>query len=201
MVRWFAAPAMCLLAGICVLGHPEGAGEAIDTQRSTVTIHVGKAGLFAAAAHEHWVNAPISAGVVETAGPTPSVKFGFEASKLQVKPAQGVSESDQATVQSNMQSKVLESSKYPRILFQSTRVQPSRDTAWKVSGDLTLHGVTKPVVLDVSRKNGAYVGSIQIKQTEFGIQPIKIGGGLVKVRDELDITFEIYTVAGSRARL
>ena len=34
----------------------------IDVEHSTVTIHVGKAGLFSAAGHEHWVNAPISSG-------------------------------------------------------------------------------------------------------------------------------------------
>jgi hypothetical protein len=33
--------------------------RAIDTQRSTITIHVGKAGLFSMAAHEHWVSAPL----------------------------------------------------------------------------------------------------------------------------------------------
>ena len=29
----------------------------MDVERSTITIHVGKAGLLSAAGHEHWVNA------------------------------------------------------------------------------------------------------------------------------------------------
>jgi hypothetical protein len=33
-------------------------------QRSTITVHVGKAGVFSVAGHEHWVNAPIAAGVL-----------------------------------------------------------------------------------------------------------------------------------------
>jgi hypothetical protein len=34
---------------------------------------------------------------------------------------------------------------------------------------------------------------VTIKQTDFGIRPIKIGGGVVKVKDKLDISFRIHT--------
>ena len=64
-----------------------------------------------------------------------------------------------------------------------------------VSGDLTLHGVTKQVSVDVTRQNDAYVGTVRIKQTEFDIQPIKIGGGVVRVKDELEISFRVYTAS------
>ena len=60
---------------------------------------------------------------------------------------------------------------------------------------LTLHGVTKPVSVDVTRQIDAYVGTVRIKQTEFGIQPIKIGGGVVRVKDELEISFRVYTAS------
>jgi len=33
---------------------------------------------------------------------------------------------------------------------------------------------------------------VRIKQTEFGIQPIKIGGGVVRVKDELEISLRVY---------
>lgn len=40
--------------------------------------------------------------------------------------------------------------KYPTLTFNSTKVEKGADdTHFKVSGDLTIHGVTKPVVLDV----------------------------------------------------
>jgi polyisoprenoid-binding protein YceI len=39
--------------------------------------------------------------------------------------------------------------KYPKITFQSTKVESAGAGKLKVTGDLTLHGVTKPVVLDV----------------------------------------------------
>jgi hypothetical protein len=58
--------------------------------------------------------------------------------------------------------------------------------------------VTKPVRFDVTRQNDAYVGAVRIKQTEFGIQPIKIGGGVVRVTDELEISFRVYTASLTR---
>src|SRR5580698_4383209 len=43
----------------------------------------------------------------------------------------------------------LDVAKYPTITFKSTKVEVDGPNKWKVTGDLTLHGVTKPVVLDV----------------------------------------------------
>jgi polyisoprenoid-binding protein YceI len=40
--------------------------------------------------------------------------------------------------------------KYPAMTFRSTKVAKAGKDALKVTGDLTLHGVTKPVVLDVT---------------------------------------------------
>lgn len=185
----FLSIVLALVAG------PQDLAQTIDTQRSSITIHVGKAGVFSAAAHEHWVNAAIVSGTIDTSGAMPSVRFTVDARKLSVKPETGVSDKDQADVQANMQTKVLQSPAYPEIVFQSTQVRRDRDNAWKVSGDLTLRGVTKSLTLDVARENDAYVGTARIKQTDFGIQPIKIGGGVVKVKDELEITFRVYALA------
>ena len=43
-----------------------------------------------------------------------------------------------------------DTAKYPTITFKSTKVEKAGDGKLKVTGDLTLRGVTKPVVLDVS---------------------------------------------------
>lgn len=37
---------------------------------------------------------------------------------------------------------------HPKILFRSTRVEPLDPARWRVHGELTIHGVTRPVVLD-----------------------------------------------------
>jgi hypothetical protein len=76
------SPAAALSTG----SFPDAAQEAaIDPQRSTITIHVGKAGIFSVAGHEHWVNAPISSGVIRES-PAPQVEFTIETAKMTVKP-------------------------------------------------------------------------------------------------------------------
>jgi len=182
-----------LAAAIVILAGPDQLEQAIDTERSSLTVHVGKAGLLSAAAHEHWVNAPIAGGTIDADVAGPAVWFTIDARRLSVRREKGVTDKDRAEVQSNMQTRVLESNTYPDIVFRSTEVRRTGALVWGVSGDLTLHGVTRRVSVDVIREDNAYVGTTRIKQTEFGIQPIKIGGGVVKVKDELEISFRVYT--------
>lgn len=166
------------------------ADRPIDIEHSSIRVHVGKAGLFSAAGHEHWVTAPIAEGSLDDGQPA-HIGFRVAAGKLTVEPDKAVSASDQAQVQHDMQTKVLESEQYPEIRFNSTSIQPSADGTWVVRGDLTVHGQTRPVSTSVRKQQDAYVGRCQIKQTDFGIRPIKVAGGAVKVKDELDIEFSI----------
>jgi polyisoprenoid-binding protein YceI len=163
---------------------------AIDTQRSTITIHVGKAGLLSAAGHDHWINAPISAGVIRET-PDPRVEFTVEAAKMAVKPDPKVDAKTQAMIQKDMEEMTLETARFPQIVFRSTRVQKLAEGQWKVEGDLSLHGVTKPVGLTVKRGGSSYTAHTVLKQTDFGIKPISIGGGVIKVKNEVEIDFAI----------
>jgi polyisoprenoid-binding protein YceI len=47
---------------------------------------------------------------------------------------------------------------FPMLTFKSTRVAPAGKDKYKVAGDLTMHGVTKPVVLDVEFLGMGQVG-------------------------------------------
>jgi polyisoprenoid-binding protein YceI len=74
-----------------------------------------------------------------------------------------------------------EAEKYPLATFKSTRVERgAKDGELKVTGDLTLHGVTKPVVLDVTVNKVAehpmwkapvagFDARTTIKRSDFGI--------------------------------
>lgn len=75
----------------------------------------------------------------------------------------------------------LDTAKYPEIKFESKRIEVTGDNTVRVHGDFTLHGVTKPVVLD-AKFNGGYAGhpfdpaarigfSAQgtLKRSEFGM--------------------------------
>ncbi len=70
--------------------------------------------------------------------------------------------------------------RYPTATFKSTRVERSGEHDLKVTGDLTLHGVTRPVVLDVvvnkigqhpmaGRAAAGFDASATIRRSDFGI--------------------------------
>jgi polyisoprenoid-binding protein YceI len=99
----------------------------------------------------------------------------------------------------------LDVGKYPTITFESTKIEPAGDTGVKVTGNLTLHGVTKEVVLDVegpvtvkdpqgNLKAGAHA-TTKINRQDFGITWSKAldGGGLM-VGDEVTITIDLEGV-------
>jgi hypothetical protein len=163
----------------------------IDVQRSTITIHVGKAGMLSAAGHEHWISAPISSGTIRES-PVPHVEFKVETAKMILRPDQKVDPSSYAQIQKDMEEMTLETRKYPQIKFESSHVEKLGDGQWKVDGDLTLHGVTKPVSLTVKRSGASYSTRTMLKQTDFGIKPVTVGGGMIKVKNEVEIDFQIF---------
>ena len=57
-----------------------------------------------------------------------------------------------------------------------------------------MHGKDHPIAVEVTRKGEHYQGSATLKQTDFGITPVTIAGGTVKVKDEVKIEFEIALV-------
>jgi polyisoprenoid-binding protein YceI len=69
---------------------------------------------------------------------------------------------------------------HPAITFKSTRVEAADQAHWKVTGDLTLHGATRPVVLDVrylgqgmhpfaKKVAAAFRAETAIDRREFGV--------------------------------
>ncbi len=93
-----------------------------------------------------------------------------------------------------------EPDKYPVILFTSTALSADAEGRGRLTGDLTLHGVTKPVTLDVEF-NGVgpsllglgtrmgFSGTGRVKRSEFGITAARMFAG-----DEVDLAFEIEFV-------
>jgi len=86
---------------------------------------------------------------------------------------------------------VLDPDRYPEIAFRSTRVEQQSGGELSVSGNLMLHAQTQPINLRVVNTQLHYRGTAVLKQTEFGITPITVGGGTIKEKDEVKIDFEI----------
>jgi polyisoprenoid-binding protein YceI len=166
--------------------------RSIDTQKSAITIHVGKTGLFSGFGHEHEITAAVKSGTVDTAART--VEFHVDARTMRVVDREA-SESDRADVQKTMLGPdVLDSDKHPDIAFKSTSAEPSGPLSagegrWNLHGNLTIRDQTRPVTVKVVLKDGHYTGDATIKQTEFGITPPGVAG--VRAKDELKIEFDL----------
>jgi polyisoprenoid-binding protein YceI len=172
---------------VCVLG-VSAQQHNIDTQKSTLTIHVGKTGAFSGLGHEHEVSAPIHSGTADT-GSHPAVEVRVDARALRVID-KDESEKDRAEVQKTMLGpEVLDSDRYQEIVFKSTVAEPAGQGRWTLRGNLTLRGQTRPVTVQVTLKDGRYTGETTVKQTDFGIKPPGIAG--IRAKDEVKIEFDV----------
>jgi polyisoprenoid-binding protein YceI len=162
----------------------------IDAGHSTLTVFVYKSGLFSAFADNHVIKAPIASGSISEES-APRVELAVHAADLTVIDP-GVSADRRAEVQTRMLGPdVLDTATFPDITFTSTTIVPAGTDRWNVSGRLMIHGQTRVITFAVARLNGRYRGDVAIKQRDFGIEPITIGGGAVKVKDELKIQFDL----------
>jgi polyisoprenoid-binding protein YceI len=160
----------------------------IDTQKSTLTIHVGKTGAFSAMGHEHEIHAPIHSGTAEI-GAHPAVEIHVNARELRVIDKDGA-EKERAEVEKTMLGpEVLDSDTHQEIVFKSTGSESVGQGRWTLNGNLTLRGQTRPVKVQVTLKDGRYTGETTVKQSDFGITPPGKAG--VRARDEVKIEFDI----------
>ena len=102
--------------------------------------------------------------------------------------------------------------KYPKITFKSKKVTKDKKGTFKLSGDLTMHGVTKPVVLNVEGPSQVIKGphgktrvgasaTTTINRKDFGITygGLMDNGGAV-VSDDVKITLDIELVKDEEAK-
>jgi polyisoprenoid-binding protein YceI len=181
-----AAASMALVADSSA---QSGSLRDIDPEKSTMTVRVFKSGLFSAFGHEHEVRAPVAEGRFNEV--QPAVELRVDASQLRVVD-KDVSDSDRAKVQDTMLGpQVLDAKAYRDIWFRSTRIDRLGDSRWLVHGDLTLHGQTHPVQVQTEGQGGHFRGWAELKQKDFGITPVTVGGGTVKVKNEVRVEFDI----------
>jgi polyisoprenoid-binding protein YceI len=90
--------------------------------------------------------------------------------------------------------------KFPTLTFKSRRVEPAGSGKLRVIGDLTIHGVTKEVTLEVDGpsepmkdpRGNVHMGAsatTKISRKEFGVT-----GGAMMVGDEIPITIDVELV-------
>lgn len=182
-----------ILASIGLASTAAGQVRSIDAARSKLLVHVSKSGVFSGFADNHEVEAPIAEGTIDEKASR--AKFVVDSRQMKVLDPQSSPDKRRQVQERMLGPELLDSTRFPAITFASTNVEQDGEGRVRVIGMLSLHGVTRPVSIVARYTNGRYGGTFALKQRDFGITPVSIAGGTVKVKDELKIEFEIH-VAG-----
>jgi polyisoprenoid-binding protein YceI len=173
----------------------------LDAGRSKFTVQAFAAGLFAGFGHNPVIGIRDFTGDVEFAPETfagAQMRLAINAESLVV--LDDVKEKDQEEMERTMHEQVLETARYPEIVFQSTsiattRIIPGRWKA-KIIGDLTMHGTTCRGLwimaqLTLNENELRAVGDFTLRQTDYEIKLVSVAAGALKLKDELKFEFDL----------
>ena len=181
-----------LLTGLTLAAQSQQ-NAAPRAQQSTITVHVFKSGLFSGFAHNHVVVAPVSHAAIDAAHLTAEITVVTREMKVT---DPDVSAKDRAEIQSTMLGpRVLDQEKYPEIRFKSSGIKQAGPQHYQVAGTLELHGAKQEITFEVTGGPEHFHGATKLKQSDFGIKPISLGGGSIKVKDQLELEFDVYAPA------
>lgn len=183
----------------CAVSSGQDISYAIDQAKSQFVVHVYRTGLFGRFGHDHTIAVQQYQGTVTLAeGVNGPASLIVTAQAASLKPTDDDSESDRIKIEGTMRQEVLEVGRYADIRFRSVaivtdrQITPERDAF--IIGMLDLHGVSRLIVIQarvaVTDLSVRARGAFTINQTDYGIKPVSVMGGLVKVKDSLTVNFD-----------
>ena len=172
----------------------------IDGRASRFTVHAFATGLLAAMGHNPIISIRDFSGEMTfnsdkvEAG---SFRLAIKSSSLGVQ--NDISDKDRREIERLMNQEVLETAKFPEILYEASGISVTQMTDMLYSavlnGNLTLHGVTRrqPVNARVALLGSMLraSGDFSLNQTDYNIKLVSVAGGALKLKDELKFSFEI----------
>ena len=172
----------------------------LDSENSKFTVQAFAAGFLAGFGHDSIIGIRDFSGEIQFSPETfvnASLHFVVNAKSLAV--LNDIKEKDKQEIERTMQEKVLETSLFPEITFQSTNVTVSRiiPGRWKakIIGDLNLHGETRSLwIMSQLTLDGDELrtkGDFTLRQTEYGIKLVSVAAGALKLKDELKFEFDL----------
>ncbi len=101
----------------------------------------------------------------------------------------------------------LDTGHHPAITFTSTRTEQASETSFKVTGDLTIRGVTKPVTVDFELTGAGtdpggnfrvgFEGTVTINRQDWGVNWRAVAGGGLLVSERVTLEFDVAAVRQS----
>jgi hypothetical protein len=176
----------------------------IDPQASLIAVTVRRAGLMARLGHDHVV---ASHGLRGYAAPGLNrADIAFRLDQLSIDEPRLLRDAAISTQPSaeaiegtrkNMLGPALDAQRYPVVALHAESGKPG-----KLRVAITLHGLTRwldlPATFQADPGELSVQGTARLKQSDFGITPFSVGGGLLAVQDELEIR---YAIVARRSRV
>lgn len=172
----------------------------IDPNESRFMVRAFSGGLLWFKGHDHFIRVRDFSGEVQL---TPSLiapaslELRVRADSL-AETRDVFTEQQKQIINKELREIVLETVKYPEILFKSTSVTgrlAANQYEAKIGGDLTLHGVTRHLVIpaQVTLDGGGLRarGEFTINRGDYNVKATSAAKGTVRVRDKLKFTFDI----------
>jgi polyisoprenoid-binding protein YceI len=166
---------------------------------SRFTARAFATGLLAAMGHNPSFAIRQFTGEAKFAGDAPeqaSVRIVVQARSLEL--SDQVSDKDRREIERTTRNDVLDASRFPEIVFEASNPSLSKGGEghyWaNITGKLTIRGVTQPqpitaqvsVTGDQLRANGEFT----VRQSSYGIKPVSVAGGTLKIKDDVKVTFD-----------
>ncbi len=110
-----------------------------------------------------------------------------------------ISDKDLREIERLMHKEVLETAKFPEIVYDASSVSVAKmaDALYSatLNGNLTMHGVTRNQQIAVRVASFGTMlrasGDFLLDQTDYNIKLVSVAGGTLKLKDELKFSFEI----------
>ncbi len=172
----------------------------VNPRESRFTVQAFAEGLFSSFGHNPKLSPGDFSGEVQFDPDNleaSSLRFSVNADSLRV--SDDVSDKDRREIERMMKEDVLETGRFPEIVFESRSVMANLIYAGfyrvQISGQLSLHGVVHDHSIDTQVRlldNGLRAeGESSLKQAEYRIKKVSVAGGTLKVKDEVKLSFSI----------
>ncbi len=171
-----------------------------DPEPSRLSVQAFAAGLLSAFAHSPTFAARRFSGDMEFTGSELSagrLRVEIEADSLET--IDSVSASDRAEIERRMRDEVLETGRFPTIVFHSDELTVGRMTPdrgrLRIIGSLQLHGVSRRIDLEpdlFQYEDGVrVVGEAPLTLSQYRIRPVTALAGAVRLKDQVKVKFDL----------
>ncbi len=102
-----------------------------------------------------------------------------------------LSDADKSKIAGQIREDVLHSGKHPTATFRSSSVTARPDGGYDLTGELTLHGVTRPLEAQTQLVAGRQRLELTLNQPDFGITPYRAMLGTLKIQANVKVVITL----------